>query len=97
MYHGQKALRENLKAKTEALIAVPYAQQALKDAAQKWLDTYADGAANQAATEAYIAALESNVEPNCGEVAAGPPQIEEQPVALEMYIRSPHTWVIRRA
>ena len=65
MYHGQKALRENLKAKTEALIAVPYAQQALKDAAQKWLDTYADGAANQAATEAYIAALESNVEPNC--------------------------------
>ena len=65
MYHGQKALRENLKAKTEALIAVPYAQQALKDAAQKWLDTYADGVANQAATEAYIAALESNVEPNC--------------------------------
>ena len=32
-----------------------------------------------------------------GEVAAGPPQIEEQPVALEMYILSPNSWVIRRA
>ena len=62
---ARRHVRENLKAKTEALIAVPYAQQALKDAAQKWLDTYADGVANQAATEAYIAALESNVEPNC--------------------------------
>ena len=32
-----------------------------------------------------------------GEVAAGPPQMEEQPVALEMYILSPNSWVIRRA
>ena len=32
-----------------------------------------------------------------GEVAAGPPQMEEQPVALEMNIRSPNSWVIRRA
>ena len=32
-----------------------------------------------------------------GEVAAGPPQMEEQPVALEMNIRSPNIWVIRRA
>ena len=32
-----------------------------------------------------------------GDVAAGPPQIEEQPVALEMYILSPKSWVIRRA
>ena len=26
-----------------------------------------------------------------------PPQLEEQPVALEMYIFSPNSWVIRRA
>ena len=26
-----------------------------------------------------------------GEVAAGPPQMEEQPVALEMYMRSPNS------
>ena len=32
-----------------------------------------------------------------GLVAAGPPQMEEHPVALEMYIRSPNSWVIRRA
>ena len=32
-----------------------------------------------------------------GEVAAGPPQMEEQPVALEIYILSPKSWVTRRA
>ena len=32
-----------------------------------------------------------------GDVAAGPPQMDEQPVALEIYIRSPYNWVIRRA
>ena len=32
-----------------------------------------------------------------GTVAAGPPQMDEQPVALEIYIRSPYNWVIRRA
>lgn len=32
-----------------------------------------------------------------GDVAAGPPQMDEQPVALEIYIRSPQTWVTRRA
>ena len=29
-----------------------------------------------------------------GLVAAGPPQMEEQPVALEMYMWSPNSWVI---
>ena len=32
-----------------------------------------------------------------GEVAAGLPQMEEQPVALEMNMRSPQTCVTRRA
>ena len=32
-----------------------------------------------------------------GAVAAGPPQIEEQPVAFEMYMCSPKSCVIRRA
>ncbi len=58
MYLGQKTLREKLKAKTEALIAVEYAVPELKAAAQAWLDTYNDGKANTAAAEAYVAALE---------------------------------------
>ena len=32
-----------------------------------------------------------------GDVAAGPPQMEEHPVALEIYILSPKSWVTRRA
>jgi pyruvate-ferredoxin/flavodoxin oxidoreductase len=58
MYLGQKAIRDKLKAKTEALIAIDYCYDGLKEAAQAWLDTYDDGKANQAATETYIAYLE---------------------------------------
>ncbi len=63
MYLGQKAIRERLKAKTEALIAVPHAYQPLKDAAQKWLDTMEDGEANQAATKEYVKQLEEGLMP----------------------------------
>ena len=61
MYTGQKAIRENLKAKTEALIAVEWARPELKEAAQKWLETYNEGEANQEATRAYVAALEAAI------------------------------------
>ncbi len=61
MYIGQKTIRESLKAKTEALIAVDWAVPSLKEAARKWLDTYLDGEANQAATREYIAQLEDAV------------------------------------
>ncbi len=61
MYLGQKAIRNRLKAKTEALIAVEWTRPELKEAAQKWLDTMEDGEANQAATKAYVAALESSI------------------------------------
>ncbi len=61
MYLGQKAIRGTLVSKTRALIALDWAQPALKEAAQKWLDTLEDGAANQAAAQAYIAALESSI------------------------------------
>ena len=58
MYLGQEAIRNRLADKTRALIEVPHAYQGLKDAAQKWLDTMEDGAANQEATRNYVAALE---------------------------------------
>ncbi len=61
MYTGQKTIRNNLAAKTKALIAIDWALPALKEAAQKWLDTMDDGAANQEAAKAYIAALEQSI------------------------------------
>ncbi len=43
LYLGQKSIRDRLAAKTRALIAVEWTQPALKEAAQKWLDTMDDG------------------------------------------------------
>ncbi|RKI69345.1 pyruvate:ferredoxin (flavodoxin) oxidoreductase [bacterium 1xD42-67] len=63
MYLGQKAIRERLKAKTEALIAVEHTYQPLKDAAQKWLDTMEDGKANAEATKEYVKLLEESIMP----------------------------------
>ncbi len=66
MYLGQEAIRNALKAKTEALIAVSYTDADLKAAAQKWLDTMEDGKANQEASRAYVAELEASVIEGCG-------------------------------
>ncbi len=57
---GQEAIRNALKAKTEALIAANSCPP-LKEAAQKWLDTFDDGEANQAAAAEYISVLEDSV------------------------------------
>ena len=65
MYVGQEKIREDLMAKTEQLIAIEWAQPALKEAAQKWLDTMEDGAANKEAAKAYIAALEESICDGC--------------------------------
>ena len=61
MYIGQEKIREDLIAKTEQLLAIEWAQPALKEAAQKWLDTKDDGNANAEATKEYIAALQANI------------------------------------
>ena len=60
MHLGQKAIREQLKAKTEQLLA-GHVTAELREAAQKWLETYDDGSANGAATDAYVAALMQGV------------------------------------
>ena len=60
MYYGQKVIREQLKAKTEQLLA-GHTTAELRAAAEKWLETYDDGAANTAASEEYIAALMQGV------------------------------------
>ena len=61
MYVGQEKIREDLIAKTEQLLAIEWAQPALKEAAQKWLDTKDDGNANAEATKEYVAALQANI------------------------------------
>ena len=57
MYLGQKTIRESLKGKVEALAAT---DEAVKAAADKWLETFASSANNQEPTKALIAALEAN-------------------------------------
>ncbi len=60
LYLGQKAIRESLVDKTRALLE-SNACPALREAAQNWLDTVNDGKLNGPATEAYVKALEENV------------------------------------
>ena len=50
---------------TRQLIDLPMTTAELKAAAQKWLDTMADGNANSEATDAYVKALEDDVLPAC--------------------------------
>ena len=58
MYLGQQAIRSRLASLTRDLIAVPHTFPALKEAAQKWLDTMDELEANNEAAKAYIAAME---------------------------------------
>ena len=53
--------RKRLVEKTKALIAAPHCADALRQAAQKWLDTLDDRVANDQATAEYVAALEANL------------------------------------
>ena len=61
MYLGQEATRNRLADLTRQLIAVEYADESIKAAGQKWLDTMADGAANKSASAEFIASMESVV------------------------------------
>ncbi len=58
MLLAQKALRDGLKTKVEALIA-DTDKEDVKAAGQEWLDTFAVGATNGAATDKLVAALEA--------------------------------------
>ncbi len=58
MLVGHEAVRETLLEKTARLLASEGVNMILREAARAWMDTRNDGAANRAATDAYIAALE---------------------------------------
>ena len=67
MLLAQKAIRGGLKAKVEG--AVANSENAdVKAASQAWLETYNDGAANQAATDKLIAALEADTCDKSGDI-----------------------------
>ncbi len=55
---AQNAVRGRLAELTEKLIAIDYVEQEVKDTGKKWLETMNDSKENEAAAEAYIAALE---------------------------------------
>jgi len=58
MLLANQALRDNLKSKVEAIAET--AGDAVKAAADKWIETFAIGAENGAATDALVAALEAD-------------------------------------
>ena len=82
MYLGQKMIRDDLKAKVEALIAAPSCCAEPKEAALIWLDTYDDGTKNQAATAALIKALEA-----CSSDAA------KEILAKKDYLNKKSVWI----
>ncbi len=63
MFLAQDTIRRSLADLTKEMIAVDYCDADLKAAAQNWLDTMDEGAANSAATAAYVKALEACVDP----------------------------------
>ena len=58
MLLAQKAIRDGLKEKVEALVAFTDKED-VKAAGQEWLDTFSVGATNGAATDKLVAALEA--------------------------------------
>ena len=58
MLLAQKSLREGLRSKVEQVAASEQASEEVKAACAEWIDTYGCGAANGAATDKLVAALE---------------------------------------
>ncbi|MEG0504644.1 MAG: pyruvate:ferredoxin (flavodoxin) oxidoreductase, partial [Raoultibacter sp.] len=58
MMLGHEAVRDKLLTETEQIVASSDASEAVKAAAQAWMDTRTDAEANKVAAEAYVAELE---------------------------------------
>ncbi|MBR2895518.1 MAG: pyruvate:ferredoxin (flavodoxin) oxidoreductase, partial [Oscillospiraceae bacterium] len=65
MYVGQKAIRNNLIADIEAMMASEKASEEFKAAAKNFIDTKDNGEANQAATAALVVELEKAAAAGC--------------------------------
>ena len=65
LYLGQKAIRDRLAEKVRELAESDKAPAELKDAANKYLETYKDGEANKEATAALVAEMEKGAAAGC--------------------------------
>ena len=90
MYLRQKKLRDDLKAKAAELIETKSCCAELKEAAQKWLDTYEDGDANAAATEAFVATLAESVIDGCPCDAC---RLGRELLAKKEYLSKKSVWI----
>ncbi len=73
MFYGQKAIRDRLAEKIQACMADDSCPAEFKAAAATYMDTFNDGAANDAATAALVAELEKGAAtgcPTCKEILA---------------------------
>ena len=68
MLLAQKAIRDGLKSKVEAVMANENASEEVKAACKEWLDTFNVGATNGTATDKLVAALEGCDCPTCKEI-----------------------------
>ncbi|MBQ7064646.1 MAG: pyruvate:ferredoxin (flavodoxin) oxidoreductase [Firmicutes bacterium] len=68
MFLAQRALRDGLKSKVEAVAASDKASDEVKAACQEYLDTFSVGALNGAATDKLVAALEGCECETCKEI-----------------------------
>jgi pyruvate-ferredoxin/flavodoxin oxidoreductase len=90
MYLGQKKIRDDLKAKVEALVAIEWCDKDIKDAAAKWFETYADGNTNQEPTKALIKALEEGVCDGCECDAC---KLAREILAQKDYLNKKSMWI----
>ena len=90
MYLGQKKIRDDLKAKVEKLAALEWTDPAIKEAAAKWLETYADGNANQEPARALVKALEEGVVEGCECEAC---QLAKEILAKKDFLNKKSVWI----
>ena len=68
MLLAQKAIRDGLKTKVEAVMESEKASDEVKTACKEWIDTFSVGATNGAATDKLVAALEGCECDTCKEI-----------------------------
>ena len=85
MYLGQKAIRERLAAQVKEMAASDKASAEFKAAADKYIETYEDGNANAAATDALVVELEKAA-------AAGCP-VAPEVLASKEYLSKKSVWI----
>ena len=90
MYLGQKKIRDDLKAKVEALAAIEWCDKDIKEAAAKWFETYADGNSNQEPAKALVKALEEGVVDGCDCDAC---KLAREILAQKDYLNKKSMWI----